>query len=228
MSGPFRVLVRRGLDPRLAMGRNGTENKAAALMRIGRGPCLLDGEGGGVGIMEGMKLHRVLRSGLPLAVLFSVVSLAGCATGTALSTAPVAGDEEIPGLFTAIFFGRHYAEEVDAIVVLDLEGDEYRFAPEAKRKDFEVLVSISAAEALYEARPFFNLHEAFAGQVRLLRIQSPEGRAIGYEVRPLYDPVYFGAADVVKSEYRLAEGGTVLFKSEPRSRVGIMLSPGAR
>jgi hypothetical protein len=178
--------------------------------------------------MGDMGLYRSCRLILSLAVILAAVSLMGCAVGTVLSVTPVGEEEEIPGLFTAVFFGRHYVEEVDAIVVLDLEGDEYRFAPEAKRKDFEVLMSISAAEAIYESRPFFHLHEAFTGQVRFLRVHGPEGRVIGYELRPLYDPAYYGTSDVVKSEYRLEQGGTVRFRSEPRSRVGIMLSPDAK
>lgn len=149
-------------------------------------------------------------------LLISVVllMLCSCATmkGKALRTMPVEERADIMGLYTTIFYGRHYAEEADAVVIMDLEGDEYTFVPKGRIMDFETLKSITAAEAFYESEPFFDLHAAYSGKSAVRRILNPEGRTIGYEIRPFYLPSYYGKEDVVIPEYRMSKEGRIYFR----------------
>lgn len=149
---------------------------------------------------------------LPAAILV----LCSCATigigGKSLRTVPIEENADIMGLFTAIFYGRHYAEEADAVVIMDLEGDEYTFMPIGRTMDFETLKSITAFEAFYESEPFFSLHAAYSGKTAIRRILSPTGHTIGYEIRPLYMPTYYGKEDVVMPTYTMTKEGRVYFK----------------
>jgi hypothetical protein len=145
------------------------------------------------------------------AALFVLCSCAAM-MGKSLRTVPVEENPDIMGLFTTIFYGRHYAEEADAVVIMDLEGDEYTFVPKGRIMDFETLKRVTAREALYESEPFFNLHAAYSGISAIRRILSPDGRTIGYEIRPFYHPTYYGKEDVVMPEYRMTKEGKVYFK----------------
>jgi hypothetical protein len=152
----------------------------------------------------------------------AVLVLFSCAGTIDLATEYVSREEDVPGLFTVLFSGRHYFEEVDAVVILDLEGDEYRFVTSTRDMDYEILKSLSYPEAFYESGPFFRLHEAFSGKTRLYRIMSPDGRTVGYELRPIYFPAYLGVADLVKTRYRVTEDGRIYYKSWPKSKAEIL------
>jgi len=139
-----------------------------------------------------------------VAVVFLAFLLSGCAfwlAGSGLEPRPVK-KSDIEGTFTAILYGANHMNDLETIAILDKEGDGYEFEPYAPEFVYRIKKHIPAKEALSEAEKFVSWHYSFRS-VQLGRIPGPEGRTIGYEVRPLYYPLDFGLMDVLDVNYFL-------------------------
>ncbi|MEW6068370.1 MAG: hypothetical protein AB1610_08785 [Nitrospirota bacterium] len=115
---------------------------------------------------------------------------------------------DVTGTFTVILYGGRYSDDIETIAFLDLEGDEYNFTPYAPEFDYKIKKEIPANEAIKEAERFVSFHNSF-WHSRLNRIIDKQGYTMGYEVRPLYLPVVFGASDVLDVYYWIKEGGRI-------------------
>jgi len=135
-----------------------------------------------------------------LAIVLAVVFVS-CTPGIRLDTQG-AQDPEFTWTYRVIFFGCNFNNDLETIAFLDREDDQYTFEPFAP--DFKYLArkEVAAGEALTEAKEFVNCNTAFRG-VRLRKIIGPDNVVLGYEVRPLYDPLSYGAAEVLYADYRL-------------------------
>ncbi len=109
---------------------------------------------------------------------------------------------DITGTFNLILFGGRYFRDVETIAFLDVEGDPYTLEPYAPDFDFRVIKGLSAKEALERAQRFVSAQYDF-WRSQLSRILDDNGRTVGYEIRPLYDPLAFGNADVMDIYYAL-------------------------
>jgi hypothetical protein len=116
--------------------------------------------------------------------------------------------DDITGTFSLILYGGRFADDVETIALLDLEGDGYSLEPFAPDFDFRIKKGVSAKEALEQAQKFVSFHHAF-WRLELSRITDNNGKAIGYEIRPLYLPFYFGVSDIFEVYYWLKENGRV-------------------
>ncbi len=135
-------------------------------------------------------------------ILLAGMILCGCAGGAGLRTQTVQ-PEAVEGTFTLILYGARYSDDIQTLAILDLEGDGYAFRIYAPEFDYKVKHGLPAKEALEEALQFVSFHRSFQ-QARLSRILDPQGRAIGYEVRPLYRIIDFPYSDVLDVYYGLA------------------------
>ena len=151
-----------------------------------------------------------------LTVLF--FSLGSCAGGKQLKT-ELAQDSEITGSYTLILYGTRNAYELKTIAFLDREGDGYELVPYAPEYDYEVMKNVPGTEALNKALDYVKWPRDYrSSQVR--KILNDQGSVIGYEVRPLYDPLAYGISNVLVVQYWVKEGGIV--------KVTINLHPTAR
>jgi hypothetical protein len=149
---------------------------------------------------------------LPVAVIvcmiFSFAGIPPCfAFDKPLKTIE-ASPSEITGTFSLILYGGRFSDDVETIAILDLEGDGYTLVPFAPDFDFRIKKGLSAKEALEQAQKFVNFHNAF-WRSQLSRITDNNGGTIGYELRPLYLPFYFGVSDIFDVYYWLKENGRV-------------------
>ncbi len=149
---------------------------------------------------------------LPVAVIFCMIF---CFAGIPRSFAfdkPLktieASPAEITGTFGMILYGGRFLDDVETIAILDLEGDGYKLEPFAPDFDFRIKKGVSAKEAFEQAQKFVSFHNAF-WRSQLSRIMDNKGNTIGYEIRPLYLPFYFGASDIFDVYYWLKENGRV-------------------
>jgi hypothetical protein len=135
-----------------------------------------------------------------LSVLMAA-AFVSCTPGIRLDTQG-AQDPEVAGTYRVIFFGCNFNNDLETIAFLDREDDQYTFEPFAP--DFKYLVrkEVAAVEALAEAKEFVNCNVAYRG-ARLRKIISPDNVVLGYEVRPLYDPLTYGAAELLSIGYKL-------------------------
>jgi hypothetical protein len=151
-----------------------------------------------------------------LAVLF--VTLVSCAGGKQLRT-ELAQDSEITGSYTLILYGTKNAYELKTIAFLDREGDGYELVPYAPEYNYKVIKNLPGTEALKKAQDYVKWPRDYRStQVR--KIIDDQGNVIGYEVRPLYDPLAYGISNVLVVHYWVQEGGKV--------KVTINLHPTAR
>jgi len=116
--------------------------------------------------------------------------------------------DEMKGTFTLILYGGSYLDDLETIALLDSEGDLYVLEPFAPDFDYRMKKGVPAQEAFKEAEEFVNFHPSF-WRSQLSRILDKEGKAIGYEVRPLFRPFIFGISDVLDVTYWLKEKGRV-------------------
>lgn len=111
---------------------------------------------------------------------------------------------DVSGTFTLILYGSRHLNDIETVAILDLEGDPYTFEPFAPEFDFIVKRGIPAKEAMIEAERFVSWHSSFY-RSQLSRVIDDRGNTIGYELRPLYDPLTFGITDVMDVDYTLRD-----------------------
>lgn len=136
-----------------------------------------------------------------------VFMLGSCAGGKQLRT-ELARDSEMSGSYTLILFGKRDAYDLKTIAFLDKEGDGYELVPYAPEYDYKVIKNLPFTEALNKAQDFVKWHRDYrSSQVR--KILDDQGNAVGYEVRPLYDPMVYGISNILIVRYWVQEGGKV-------------------
>ncbi len=116
-------------------------------------------------------------------------------------------ENDIKGAFTLILYGARDINDIEALAILDLEGDQYTLEPYAPDFDYKVKKGLSEKAALNEAYKFVSYHNAFR-RPQLSKIIDDKGNIIGYEVMPLYMPFVFGRSNVLEVDYWL-KGDTI-------------------
>lgn len=125
--------------------------------------------------------------------------LAGCATGQYLKTEE-ASSSAPSGTYTLFLHGGRYAADLQNVAILDKEGDPYTFEIYAPKFDYKISRGVPARQAAEEAEKFVRLHYAVRNS-QWEKILGPEGSVIGYEVRPLYQPLETGYPDILDITY---------------------------
>lgn len=121
--------------------------------------------------------------------------------GKLLRTVP-AEIADIADKFTLILYGGEHSNDMEAVAILDSEGDRYTFEPFAPKFKYVVKRGLSAKEALEEAGKFISWHNSFHHS-QMRGIIDEHGNILGYEVRPLYLPLTFGIDDIMDIDYRM-------------------------
>lgn len=140
---------------------------------------------------------------LGLTLLLFMVSSSFAIAGN-LKTEEVRKDD-VKGVFTLILYGGRGPNDVEALAILDIEGDQYTFEPYAPEFDYKVKKGLSEKDALDNAYKFISYNPAF-WRSQLSKIVDEKGNTIGYELRPLYMPFVYGISDVLEVYYSLKDG----------------------
>jgi hypothetical protein len=159
----------------------------------------------------------MMRIILSVYIMISILFVAEPVTGAiglelSLRTVPMKKDEKIEGRYDVILYGSRNANDVETIAILDKAGDEYTFEPYAPEYDYKIMKDVSAAEALKHAVPFVSWHRSF-WKVERSRISDKKGKIIGYELRPLYDPLSMGEVDVMYVNYEIKDKKVIVYIS---------------
>jgi len=142
-----------------------------------------------------------------LFLAFLVLTIGSCAGGKQLRT-ELAQDSELAGSFTLILQGKNNAYDLKTIAFLEKEGDGYELRLDTPEFEYKVIKNLSAQEALKGAQDFVKWHRSFR-RSELRKIIDDQGNLIGFEVRPLYDPLEYGISNVLVVQYWVKEGGVV-------------------
>jgi len=122
---------------------------------------------------------------------------------------------EVTGNFTVMLYGGRYSTDVETVAFLIPEPSKYTFELYAPDFDYKVVRGVPAADALHMADQFVRIDYAFL-RSELNKILDVDGSTIGFEVRPLYQPLEFGTEDVLDISYGL---------SNSRVRIYVRLKP---
>lgn len=134
-------------------------------------------------------------------------------------------DVDREGEYVLILYGARHGNDLEAVAILDIERDEYTFAPYAPDFDYEIERGMAASAAIKRAVEFVSWHPLYH-RSELKKI-TLSGRVIGYELRPLYDPLPYGLSDVLDVDYRL-KGREVIVKIRLLPQIERMLHNGDR
>jgi len=156
---------------------------------------------------------------ISLVVLFCV----SCAPGIRPDTRGVQASE-LTGTYSVIFYGCNFLNDLETIAFLDKEGDQYNFEPFAPDFKFKVKKGVAAEEALAQANEFVNCSTSFL-KPQVSTITAPNGDVVGYEARPLYDPLRYGVEDVLNTNYSF-KGDKVVLTIRLVPSVEMMLQDG--
>lgn len=118
--------------------------------------------------------------------------------------------EEITGTFTLILYGANHINDLETLAIMDREGDNIKFQPHAPEFLYRVKRGIAAGEALKESIKFISWHNSFH-HYEINKIMDKENNILGYEVRPIYEPLAFGISDVLDVNYIIEEGYVRIF-----------------
>ncbi|MGD0887228.1 MAG: hypothetical protein ABSA46_20480 [Thermodesulfovibrionales bacterium] len=151
-----------------------------------------------------------------IALMFLISS--GCAGGTFLKTEPLQPDVKITGRYALVLLQDKNYSALKTIAFLDVEGNNYSLVPYAPAYEYAVTRDISGQEALQKAVAFVR-DNPLSRSYQISRILDPGGTTIGYEVRPLYDPLDHGVSDVMTVSYVLRDKGIVQIHIDILQRV---------
>ncbi|HTG00981.1 MAG TPA: hypothetical protein VK654_10405 [Nitrospirota bacterium] len=152
-------------------------------------------------------LHRTLAAALGAVVMMSVF---GCVLGKRLETFPAA-PEDIHGTYTLYLYGCRYSADVKNAAFL-INGDaKYPFDIFDLGTSYKAIKYISAAKALQDAQTFLHCSSRRVTGTGFRRIADDSGGTLGYELRPLYFALEFGAPDILTFSYVLKNGVVTVY-----------------
>lgn len=155
-------------------------------------------------------MKRTLEKLIAAILLTLVLFLAcGCAGGGAvLRTERVSDTSAISGRYTLTLFNDVTYIGLKAVGFLSAEGSGFTITPYAPSYTYASTYGVSGQEALQMAVSFVQKNPSFIA-TEVSRILSPSGATIGYEVRPLFQEMEYGAEDVMSITYVLKGPGNV-------------------
>lgn len=131
--------------------------------------------------------------------------------GAQLKTVPLSA-ADIDGMFTLILYGGNYSNDLETVAILGRENDRYTFEPSAPEFNYTVRKGVPAKDAIAEAEAFISRHTSFH-QSKISGIVDKSGTMIGYEFRPLYLPITFGAEDIIDMNYTMEANKVIVYVS---------------
>src|SRR5271157_6235676 len=158
-------------------------------------------------------MENVLRldvSGKLKHIMFSVFILAiavvssGCASYQEIRTED-ASEKEVAGTYSLILYGGRHGNDLETVAILNKEDAPYEIVPYAPEFDYLIEKHVPAKEALAKAYKFVSFNPYYS-RTQLTRIIDSSGSLLGYEIRPLYQPLAYGYYDVLYIDYWRKDG----------------------
>ena len=146
-----------------------------------------------------MSRYEIRRAGRVMLLGLLMLLVYGCGGSKYLRT-EAAGPQAITGTYTLLLHGARYGDDMQNVAILDREGDGYTFELHAPEYDYKVRKGVAAGDAVSEAERFVRSHYSFAAS-QWYAIRGEDGSVLGYEVRPLYQPLATGYADILDITY---------------------------
>jgi len=152
-----------------------------------------------------MRNRRLPATAFILRVLlccFALPLLASCAANTLVTSHRVPGAKLEPVTYTVILYRNLAVDYLATVALLDREDDAYTILPRDADFTYSLVKNLSAGEALQAAENFFHTQPSYS-RTEVRAITGPDGKLLGYEVRPLYQLFVYGTDDVLDISYSL-------------------------
>lgn len=159
-----------------------------------------------------MKTIRPRNAHSSLIFITLFFTLSGCTSGTFLSTRPLTDRETVHGAYNLIMYSGQNAQDLRSIAILDRADDSYTIVPYGAAFTYRVLNNLPAPEAMETGVRFLNDLYSFRATDSQI-IYAPDQTIIGYELTPLFMPIYTGLlGDILDTSYFLqAENKVVVY-----------------
>lgn len=139
------------------------------------------------------------------ALLTGFIFIANSYAATKSLETELVDSSEIKGTYTVILYGDAQYEGLETTAFLDVEGDDYALEPYAPEFQYKTEKGLQAAEAIKKAEKFVSRHQDFS-RFQWAKILNNNGKTIGYELKPLYQPLSYGMSDVTIVTYYQKNG----------------------
>jgi hypothetical protein len=138
-------------------------------------------------------------------ILVLAATLQGCMLGKQLMTSG-ADPSEVKGTYTLLLYGCHYPAQIQEVAILVDEAGRYPVTIYDLDSSYRVKTGVPAEQALSEADQFVRCSTNRIWRTEMRKILDDSGGTLGFEVKPLYDPVQFGIPNVIETSYSLQKG----------------------
>jgi len=161
-----------------------------------------------------LPLHSVLLLSYPMrkagwrgAVAGMLLLLASCALNEevklSVSEADLGRNRELSGMYSMIIYGDRRHRGPEALIVLDLEGDDHRLVPN-ELDIYERERARSGDEALAFALEYLGYFK-YPKHINIRKVLDQDGNLIGFDIRPLAER----KGDLTKADYLPKKDGLV-------------------
>lgn len=135
-----------------------------------------------------------------------------------IKTVPInSPQEDKANTYRIILYGGNYLDDLETLAILDLEGDGFTIEPYVPDYVYTEKSEMSLKEALHYGESFVKDHPSFL-RSKLKKIVDGYGSTLGYELRPLYNPLRYGVMDVLMVDY-LKTGDRIIVNIDLRPSV---------
>lgn len=140
---------------------------------------------------------------IAMAYVIVMLTLQACAAGMQL--VPKSADpSELRGTYTLILYGCRYPADLENMAILVDESSPYHLDVYALDAMYKVKKGLTGSQALSEGSKFITCGMNPVWQSALRKIPDSAGRAVGYELKPLYRDVF--PSEALVSSYSVKNG----------------------
>jgi hypothetical protein len=152
--------------------------------------------------------HSPILSIISVGILLGCLVCSACSLNQTLLRTELAEKPAITGTYKVILYGANHYNDIATVALLVPEESKYVFDIFAPEFTYRTITGLPAEAAIERALKFVGWHSDFM-RAQTSRIIDVNGRAIGYEVRPLYRQITFGMQDVMQVDYILKNVNTI-------------------
>ncbi|MCE5312742.1 MAG: hypothetical protein LLF86_06270 [Nitrospiraceae bacterium] len=109
---------------------------------------------------------------------------------------------ELAADYTLILYYGDHPDGTGRAAFLDREDDRYTLEPHAPDSFYEKVKRLDGTAALKKAEKFVADHPSATGSCTSA-IVNDNGIRLGFEVKPLYEPIRFGTPDILDINYEI-------------------------
>ncbi len=111
---------------------------------------------------------------------------------------------ELAGNYTLILYYGDHPDGTGRAAFLDREDDRYALEPYAPDAFYRKIEGLAGESALRKAEEFVSDHPSATGSC-ISAIVNDNGIRVGFEVKPLYQPIRYGTPDILDIHYKVED-----------------------